>query len=160
MRFLAPFTPLRGRALVGEVTDLRQLRQSPLSRMIVILRSWGKPWNTLHPYNGCLAALHATQYSSTLAAYAGFVTAFLSGGGAWCLLSSSRAAFSPARAHKSKNSSNRSKSGTALESYVCRCHSNMVSRSSFSSSQIDVTNEAKVSYFITHRARKCCLATS
>ena len=84
---------------------------------------------------------------------------FISGGGAWRLLSPSRATISPAWARKSKTSSKSSKSGTALESCVCRCHSNIVVWSSLSP-KIDVTDEAKVSYFITLRARRCCLATS
>ena len=113
----------------------------------------------LHPYKGYLAVLHATQYSSTLAAYDGLVTAFFSGGGTWRFLSPSWAKFSPTLACKSENSSKSSKSGTVLELCVCHCHSNLVVWSSLSSS-IDVTNEAKVSYFITLIACRCCLATS
>ena len=126
---------------------------------MVIFLAWGIPKNTLYPCKGCLAVLHATQYSSTLAAYDGLVTDFLSGGGSWRFLSPSQAAFSPALARKFKNSSKSLNSETVLELWMCCCHSNMVAWSNLSSN-IDVTNEANVSYCITFRACRCCLVTS
>ena len=138
---------------------LRKLRQNSLSLTMVIFLEWGNPYNTLHPYKGCLAVLHAMQLSSMLAAYDGLVTAFLFGRGTWRFLSQSGATFSAPLACKSKNSNKSSLSGTVLELWVHRCHSNVVAWSN-SSSNIDVTNEANVSYFITYRACNCCLVTS
>ena len=102
---------------------------------------------------------HSYIVSSTLVTYDGVLMAFLSGGRTRCFLSPSRATFSPALAHKFKNSNKSSKSGTVLELCMCHCHSNIVAWSNLSSN-IDVTNEANVFYFITFRVRTCCLATS
>ena len=159
MGLLALFALLFGRALVNEVTWPQAIE----AESVVSDDSHCSSVGQIIEYSAFIQRMFGIFARHTVFFYAGCISSsfdgLFSGADAWRLLSSSRAAFSPALARKSQNSSKTSKSGTVLECCICHCDSNMVVWSSLSSN-IDVTNEAKVSHFITLRARRYCLVTS